>query len=66
MEEIIELKFFENKVLKAGQENVGEYSYIKLQDELELRKKKLKDIWHDRLSGAPKDIDVWYRLLSTR
>jgi FKBP12-rapamycin complex-associated protein len=30
MEEIIELKFFENKVLKAGQENVGEYSYIKL------------------------------------
>jgi len=35
-------------------------------DELEIRKKKLKDIWHDRLSGAPKDIDVWYRLLSTR
>ncbi|CAD8184910.1 unnamed protein product [Paramecium octaurelia] len=66
MEEIIEIKQFENKVQKAAQENVGEYSYIKLLDELEIRKKKLKDIWHDRLSGAPKDIDVWYRLLSTR
>ncbi|CAD8130880.1 unnamed protein product [Paramecium sonneborni] len=62
---MIELKMeYQNQ--KAAQENVGEYSYIKLLDELEIRKKKLKDIWHDRLSGAPKDIDVWYRLLSTR
>ncbi|CAD8129655.1 unnamed protein product [Paramecium sonneborni] len=66
MEEIIEIKQFENKVQKAAQENVGEYSYIKLLDELEIRKKKLKNIWHDSLSGAPKDIDVWYRLLLTR
>jgi len=66
MEEIIELKLFEQKVFKASTENLGEYSYLKLSEELENKKKQLKDIWADRLSGAPKDIVVWYRILSTR
>lgn len=30
MEEIIELKTFENKVLKAAVENKGEFSYFKM------------------------------------
>lgn len=47
-------------------ENVGEYQYLKLNEELEQKRKQLRDIWQDRLSGAPKDINVWYRLLSTR
>lgn len=34
MEEIIELKTFENKVFKASQDSKGEYSYIKLVEEL--------------------------------
>lgn len=66
MEEIIEIKLFKNKVKNAETESAGEHSFIKLKAELDLREKKLKDIWHDRLNGAPKDIDVWYRLLSTR
>lgn len=66
MEEIIELKTFENKVFKASQDSKGEYSYIKLVEELNSKQNKLRDIWADRLAGAPKEVDVWYKILSTR
>lgn len=66
MEEIIELKTLENRVKKASVDIQGEYSYTKLVDELETRKKRLQDIWADRLHGAPKEVEVWYKILSTR
>jgi|APCry1669189241_1035207.scaffolds.fasta_scaffold38576_1 FKBP12-rapamycin complex-associated protein len=66
MEEIIEIKQFENRVKRFEEENKGEYSYLKLNEELEEKKGRLRDIWSDRLAGAPKDVNVWYQILSTR
>jgi FKBP12-rapamycin complex-associated protein len=66
MEEIIDLKTFENKVEKASLEFNGEYQYMKMVEELNSRKQRLQDIWSDRLHGAPKEVEVWYKILSTR
>jgi FKBP12-rapamycin complex-associated protein len=66
MEEIIELKAFENKVQKSSLENKGEFSYLKLVELMQEKREKIKDIWHDRLAGAPKSVDVWYKILSIR
>jgi FKBP12-rapamycin complex-associated protein len=66
MEEIIDIKTFENKVEKVPVENKGEISYLKMTGLLEEKRQKLKNIWHDRLAGAPKSVDVWYNILSTR
>jgi FKBP12-rapamycin complex-associated protein len=37
-----------------------------MMEELDTRRNKLKDIWADRLAGAPKEVGVWYKILSTR
>ena len=39
---------------------------MKLVEELNHKKSRLRDIWSDRLSGAPKEVEVWYKILSTR
>ena len=39
---------------------------MKLVEELNRKKNRLRDIWADRLAGAPKEVDVWYKILSTR
>ena len=39
---------------------------MKLVEELNLKHNKLRDVWADRLAGAPKEVDVWYKILSTR
>ena len=62
MEEIIEIKMFKEKIakeLKAETQN-------ELQKEYESKKKKLKDIWEDRLNGCERNIDVWQKILAIR
>ena len=52
--------------MQKASENKGEFSYLKMVELLEQKKEKIKNIWHDRLTGASKSVDVWYKILSTR
>ncbi|EGR30890.1 phosphatidylinositol 3- and 4-kinase family protein, putative [Ichthyophthirius multifiliis] len=66
MQEIIEIKEFEDKVKQAQKENREGLTKIYLQQDLEQKKKQLQDVWIDRLNGNPKDIDTWQNILSVR
>lgn len=62
MEEIIELKSFKEKISKELKPEIQ----AELNREYESKKRKLKDIWEDRLIGCERNIDVWQKILSVR
>jgi serine/threonine-protein kinase mTOR len=58
MEEIIEIKEFEESIENLNRESKGELKNEMLQ-EYKRRLVLLQDTWADRLNGNPKDIDTW-------
>ena len=62
MEEIVDIKSFKEKMMKETRSEIQ----MELSREFEQKKKKLKDIWEDRLNGCERNIDIWQKILSVR
>lgn len=62
MEEIIQLKEFEEKIENLNKETKWELKN-EMMSEYKRRLHLLQSTWEDRLNGNPKDIDTWQKVL---